>query len=147
VAKRKKLPSARLAARRFEVAVRCAGTDYEIGLRHPRRVNTTSGPITDLKDAATKYILSAAAGSSAYARGFAPYRAILAKLKLPRKYKRGDPRNYRRTLAIAQALHAEKVRREKRKHGIAHGHHPRRADEQAQKARGQGVARGATVHG
>jgi hypothetical protein len=52
---------------------------------------------------------------SAYIRGFRPYWRILRNLDLPARGPRGSAVNRKRAKMIQDALHAEKVRREKRK--------------------------------
>jgi hypothetical protein len=48
---------------------------------------------------------------SAYENGFAPYRAVIESVKLPDRGAKGDPKNINRVAAIANALHAEKLKR------------------------------------
>lgn len=45
-----------------------------------------------------------------FARGFDPYRNEIARINLPVRAPRGDPRNLDRVRIIAEALHALKVR-------------------------------------
>ena len=47
---------------------------------------------------------------SDWAMAYEPYAKALRKLKLPRKYKRSDPRNLKRVMAIADTLRAVKAR-------------------------------------
>ena len=50
-----------------------------------------------------------------YNAGFGPYREILERLELPPRGPRGSAVNRKRAKMIQDALHAEKVWREKRK--------------------------------
>ena len=48
-------------------------------------------------------------GIENYEKGFAPYRDVIERTTLPKRYPKGDPRNYERVKAIGSALHKEKV--------------------------------------
>lgn len=48
-------------------------------------------------------------GIENYEKGFAPYRDVIEKTVLPKRYPKGDPRNLERVKAIANALHKAKV--------------------------------------
>lgn len=47
-------------------------------------------------------------GKDKYERGFAPYRDVIERTDLPKRYPKGDPRNYERVKAIGEALHKAK---------------------------------------
>lgn len=47
-------------------------------------------------------------GKDNYEKGFAPYRDVIEKVNLPKRYPKGDPRNLERVKAIANALHKAK---------------------------------------
>lgn len=49
----------------------------------------------------------------AYEQGFGPYRNVIERTTLPPRGPKGSPQNIRRVEAIANALHAEKMRRGK----------------------------------
>jgi len=49
------------------------------------------------------------AGAPDYAKGFAPYADVLAKLTLPPRFPTGDPRNFQRVQAIGEALFKKRV--------------------------------------
>ncbi len=49
------------------------------------------------------------AAVDAYERGFAPYRDVIERLRLPPRYPVGDARNYERVKAIGDALRRAKV--------------------------------------
>jgi len=57
------------------------------------------------------------ASTDTYIRGFRPYWRILRDLELPVRGPRGSAANRKRARMVQDALHAEKVRREKRKRG------------------------------
>lgn len=48
-------------------------------------------------------------GSPKYATNFAPFADVIGRTQLPPKYAKGDPRNFDRVAAIANALRAAKV--------------------------------------
>jgi len=48
-------------------------------------------------------------GAPKYQTGFGPYRDVIERTTLPPKYAKGDPRNFDRVTAIANALRAAKV--------------------------------------
>jgi len=48
-------------------------------------------------------------GKDNYEKGFAPYRDVIEKVVLPKRYPKGDPRNLERVKAIANALHKAKT--------------------------------------
>ena len=50
------------------------------------------------------------AGAPKYATNFAPYRDVIEKTVLPKRYPKGDPRNIERVAAIAKALRTKKER-------------------------------------
>ena len=50
-----------------------------------------------------------AMAQGAYEEGFAPYREVIEKLSLPKRYAKGDPRNFERVKAVGQALHNKKI--------------------------------------
>ena len=47
-----------------------------------------------------------------YQRNFAPFREVIAGVELPPRKPKGDPSNLERVAVIAQALHAERRRRQ-----------------------------------
>jgi len=50
-----------------------------------------------------------AMAQGAYEEGFAPYREVIEKLSLPKRYPKGDPRNFERVKAVGTALHNKKI--------------------------------------
>ena len=48
-------------------------------------------------------------GIENYEKGFAPYRDVIEKITLPKRYPKGDPRNYERVKAVGSALHKQKT--------------------------------------
>lgn len=44
-----------------------------------------------------------------YQAGFDPYRQVISSVSLPARYPKGDPRNFDRVAAVANALHKKKV--------------------------------------
>jgi len=50
-----------------------------------------------------------AVAEAKYEEGFGPYRDIIEKTVLPKRYAKGDPRNYERVKAMGSALHKAKV--------------------------------------
>ena len=58
---------------------------------------------------AQRYGPGVAAAKGDYEAGFAPYAAVIQGVTLPPRGPKGDPRNYARTQAIGDALHAAKV--------------------------------------
>lgn len=44
-----------------------------------------------------------------YAKGYKPYRDVIASLVLPERCRRGDPRNYARVQALGEALHTKRI--------------------------------------
>jgi len=85
-----------------------AASNYLAGCALPRR-----GPAIVDEEAAVKFQAAAAAAGGAWARGWAPYRDVLLKLKLPPRRKRGSKANVRRIAMVVNALHKEKLRRRK----------------------------------
>lgn len=53
-----------------------------------------------------------ALAADAYAAGFSPYREVIARLTLPVRGPKGDPKNIDRVRVIAKALHEEKLKRQ-----------------------------------
>lgn len=47
----------------------------------------------------------------AYRAGFEPYARVIAGLILPPRGRKGDPKNIQRVAKVAEALHAEKIKR------------------------------------
>lgn len=45
-----------------------------------------------------------------YEKGFAPYRDIIEKTTLPKRYPKGDPRNIERVIVMSKALHDKKMK-------------------------------------
>lgn len=62
--------------------------------------------------AAQHYIAGMLNPRRSWEQAWAPYREVLARLKLPRRGKVGSKANWRRMELVCTALHREKVRRE-----------------------------------
>ncbi len=75
------------------------------------RLNPVRGEPTLEAGAGIKYARSAKPARSAWARGWAPYREVLRKLKLPARGKTRSKANARRCMLVCQALSREKLRR------------------------------------
>lgn len=50
-----------------------------------------------------------AVAAGKYEEGFKPYRDVIEKTVLPKRYAKGDPRNFERVKAMGMALHKAKV--------------------------------------
>lgn len=86
---------AAIAANRFEGGVRAAGTAKW-------KANTIAkGP--------QRWAQGIGLSGDAYAKGFAPYREIIANLTLPARGARGDAANYARSMAVGKALHDKRM--------------------------------------
>jgi len=44
-----------------------------------------------------------------YEQGWAPYREIIERIKLPERFAKGDPRNWERSKALGMALYKAKM--------------------------------------
>jgi len=86
---------AAISAKRSGKGVRAAGTDRWRG--------------KTLQVGVERWGTGVAAGVADYEAGFAPYREVIAGVKLPPRYPTGDPRNIERVKAIAMALHKKRV--------------------------------------
>ncbi len=60
-----------------------------------------------------KFVRNSRRAARNWARGWAPYRRVLMRLKLPPRGPVRSPENYKRVEAVCLALHEEKVRRQK----------------------------------
>ncbi len=67
-----------------------------------------------LDKAAQNYIAGSQNARTAWEQGFARYRAVLSRLRLPKRGKVGSKVNWRRNQLICAALHAEKMRQHAR---------------------------------
>lgn len=103
-----KIKTSRTLAKRWANSVRSAAAAYSAGVLSPRR-----GQSPKKVPASQEYVVSAEPGKSAWARRWEPYRKILLGLKLPPRGPVRSAQNYERVLAVCEALHAEKVRRER----------------------------------
>ena len=84
-----------IASKSFDKGVVSAGTDtWQEGA---------------LQKGVTRYGPGVAASGPKFEEGFAPYHEVIARLTLPARGMRGDPRNYQRVQAVGDALHAKKV--------------------------------------
>lgn len=86
---------ASLAAKRWESGIRKAGTAKW------KQNASTKGP--------ARWAEGISLSGDAYARGFAPYREVLAGLTLPPRGPRGDVKNYERSAAVGKALNAKRL--------------------------------------
>jgi hypothetical protein len=101
-----KIVTPRTLAKRYARCARNAAQSFIAGAANPR-----SGEPRDLKRAARKYAAAIERRKGAYARGFAPYREILARLELPPRGEKGSNANWERVRIVCEALHNEKLRR------------------------------------
>ena len=102
-----KIPSAKRLSKRYAMRSYAGRGNYIAGRRNPK-----SGKPSGKPEEAEKLIAAMPSSMSKWARAWEPYRRVLLRLKLPKK---GPPRsaaNLMRMMMVAQALHAEKVRRE-----------------------------------
>jgi len=81
---------AAIAANRFESGVQNAGTAKW------KKNTLEKGP--------DRYAQGVTLAGDSYARGFAPYQAVIANITLPARGPRGDIKNYDRSRALGQAL-------------------------------------------
>ncbi|MBA7620832.1 hypothetical protein ES703_28187 [subsurface metagenome] len=88
--------TAAMADNRFQGGVRRAGTEKW------RRKTLEKGP--------GRWAEGVRVSEVDYAAGFEPYRDEIARIVLPPRGPRGDPRNIERVRIIAEALHALKLR-------------------------------------
>lgn len=65
-----------------------------------------------IEKGATRWSEGISLSGDAYAEGFAPYRQVIANLKLPARGPKGDPKNIQRVAAVASALHDAKLKRQ-----------------------------------
>ena len=86
-----------IAEKRFEKGVSRAGT-----------AGWQEGAITK---GVPRWGAGVALGEQAYLTGFAPYREAIARLTLPPRYARRDPRNLERVKAVVNAMIAAKTGR------------------------------------
>lgn len=56
-----------------------------------------------------RYAEGVALGGPDYEKGWAPYREVIEKVKLPERYAKGDPRNWERSKALGMALYQAKM--------------------------------------
>jgi len=70
-----------------------------------RTVGTPKWQDKTLTVGVSRWAPGVAAAAADYGRGFAPFLAALAALVLPKRYGRGDSRNYDRVKMIGDALH------------------------------------------
>jgi hypothetical protein len=101
-----KIKTPRTLAKKYARRASAATLNYQIGIANPRVGEPRLDP-----DAPGKFATAVKGSQSAYARGWAPYREVLLKLKLPPRGKLGSKANVRRMRAVCEALHREKLRR------------------------------------
>ena len=65
-----------------------------------------------LRKGAPRFRQGVEIGIPFYQRNFAPFRDVIAGVELPPRKPKGDPSNLERVAVIAQALHAERRRRQ-----------------------------------
>lgn len=82
--------TAAMAANRFEAGVAKAGT--------------AKWKANALAKGPDRYAQGVQLSGDAYARGFAPYREVIANTSLPARGARGDPKNYERSRVMGTAL-------------------------------------------
>jgi len=57
-----------------------------------------------------RWIEGISKSTSAYEKGFDPYRQVIERIQLPKRGPKGDPNNIQRVAVMAKALHDEKVK-------------------------------------
>ena len=65
-----------------------------------------------LEKGSTRWAEGISLSTGAYETGFAPYREVIQRTTLPPRGPKGDPKNIQRVAAVANALHAEKLKRQ-----------------------------------
>ena len=112
-----KIRTSRTLAKRWAHRVEGAAHAYSAGVAAPR-----SGKPRENVQSAIQYAKKAPGAKSKWAKAWEPYRKILLGLKLPPRGPVRSEQNYERVRVICEALHAEKVRRERsnRKPKVSH---------------------------
>jgi hypothetical protein len=100
--------NAKAAAAAFEQGITqaVANHSFEKGVSAAGTAEWQEGA---LQKGVTRYGPGVAQAGPKYEEGFAPYHEVIARLTLPARGMRGDPRNYQRVQVVGDALHAKKV--------------------------------------
>lgn len=98
---------------------KAAESNYEAGVQQSIRDKRFGKGVTKAgtekwKEGATtkgvqRFGPGVAMAEGAYEEGFSPYREVIEKLTLPKRYPKGDPRNFERVKAVGVALHNKKI--------------------------------------
>lgn len=104
----------------WEKATKAAEGNYEEGVKAAiarkgfskgvAKAGTESWQDGAINKGVDRYGPGVVAGADKYATNFAPYRDVIEKTALPKRYPKGDPRNIERVAAIAKALREKKER-------------------------------------
>jgi hypothetical protein len=103
-----KIRTSRTLAKRWAKRVSAAGEAYRKVVAAPKRGEPHERPY-----GAQRYAERVPKSKSKWARGWEPYRKILLGLKLPPRGPVRSPQNFERVRIICEALHKEKLRRER----------------------------------
>ena len=76
-----------------------------------KRAGTSKWQNNSLTKGVSRWAAGIADSQTAYAEGFAPYAAVIARTPLPPRGPKGDPKNIERVRVMAKALNDEKTKR------------------------------------
>ena len=76
-----------------------------------RRAGDTKWQTNSITKGPDRYAQGIRLSENAYIEGFAPYHAALARISLPPRGPKGDPKNIERVRMVASTLHDLKVKR------------------------------------
>ncbi len=96
-------------AKKWARGVKKAASHFSAGLANPR-----TGKQRKAAQGGRKWASTTASKAGRWARGWAPYRRVLLRLKLPPRGPLRSPENLERSRVIVEALHGEKMRRHKK---------------------------------
>lgn len=104
-----KVRGERTLAKKWARRVRKSAQAFAEGAAAPIK-----GKPRKVRSGGREWVKATASKASKWARGWAPYRRVLIRLKLPPRGPVRSKRNVERALMVVQALHQEKMRREKK---------------------------------
>lgn len=105
----------------WATATQAAETAYQTGVQNAitkkrfgsgvKKAGTAAWQKGAIEKGPSRYAQGVQGATDAYQQGFKPYHDVLTNLNLPARAEKGNPANLNRVAAVANALHAEKLKR------------------------------------
>lgn len=105
----------------WATATAAAETAYQTGVQNAitkkrfgsgvKKAGTAAWQKGAIEKGPTRFAQGVQGAQEAYKKGFEPYHTVLSNIQLPARVEKGNPANLNRVAAVANALHAEKLKR------------------------------------